>query len=106
MPFLLISTYTNMGLCYLFRALGFTINTVTYTQPIWLVILLVLIGAAVGMGTRNFIALTQLPPFYMFLLPIMTLVLSFVMVPIRIAGLMKCADGLAWGTRIIEEKQS
>ena len=29
-----------------------------------LVILLVLIGAAVGMGTRNFIALTQLPPFY------------------------------------------
>lgn len=106
MPFLLISTYSNMGLCFIFRKMGFSINSITYTQPLWVVMLLVLIGAAVGMGTRNFVALTQLPPYYMFLLPVMTLVLSFVMVPIRIVGLMKCADGLAWGTRVIEDKQT
>ena len=106
MPFLLISTYSNMGLCFIFRKMGFSINSITYTQPLWVVMLLVLIGAAVGMGTRNFVALTQLPPYYMFLMPVMTLVLSFVMVPIRIVGLMKCADGLAWGTRVLEDKQT
>ena len=106
MPFLLISTYSNMGLCFIFRKMGFSINSITYTQPLWVVMLLVLIGAAVGMGTRNFVALNQLPPYYRFLMPVLTLVLSFVVVPIRIVGLMKCADGLAWGTRVLEDKQT
>ena len=106
MPFLLISTYTNMGLCQLFRSLGFPMNTITYNQPVWMVLILVLLGAAVGMGIRNFIALTQLPPYYMLLLPLITLVLSFVMVPVRIIGLIKCADSLAWGTRKVEENEA
>ena len=106
MPFLLVSTYTNLGLCFLFRRLGFEIYSITYTQPIWMIILLVVLGAAVGMGTRNFIALTNLPPKYMLLLPLMTLVFSFVMTPIRIIGLLKCADGLSWGTRILDKEQT
>ena len=106
LPFLLISTYSNMILCHIFRLMGYPLHTITYTQPLWVVLLLVLIGAAVGMGTRNFAALTQLPPYYMFLLPVMTLVLSFVMAPLRIVGLMKCADGLAWGTRVLDESKS
>lgn len=101
MPFLLVSTYANIILCYLFRLSGFQLHSIAYSEPLWVLCLLVLIGAAVGMGLRNFVAMTQLPPFYLLLMPFMTLIFSFVMVPIRITGLMQCADGLAWGTREI-----
>ncbi len=105
MPFLLISTYTNIGLCFLYRKLGYEMYSLPYSLPPWLMLLLILLGAAVGMGIRHFIALTKLPPYYMALMPLITLVLSFVMTPIRIIGLMKCADGLSWGTRDLEEEQ-
>lgn len=106
MPFLLISTYTNIGLCFLYRKLGYPMYSLPYSLPPWLMLLLILLGAAVGMGIRHFIALTKLPPYYMALMPLMTLILSFVMTPIRIVGLLKCADGLSWGTRDLEEEQS
>ena len=106
MPFLLLSTYTNIGLCFLYRKLGYELYSLPYSLPPLLMIFLILLGAAVGMGIRHFIALTKLPPYYMALMPLMTLILSFVMTPIRIIGLMKCADGLPWGTRDLEEEQT
>lgn len=99
LPFLLISTYTNAILCYVFKRIGFAIYSVPYSEPLWMIILLVLVGAGVGIGLRNVRALRQLPPYFVLLLPGLTLVLSLVMAPLRILGLMKCADGLAWGTR-------
>ncbi|MBR3202178.1 MAG: glycosyltransferase [Solobacterium sp.] len=105
MPFLLISTYTNALLCFIFRVLGWGIVSVTYLVPVWMILILMFVGAGFGMGTRNLKALLQLPPYFMFVLPFITFVLSFVMAPLRIIGLMKCADGLAWGTRAIEVQE-
>lgn len=104
LPFLLISTYTNMILCFLFRVLGYGIISIEYTVPFWMIVILVFVGAGFSMGSRNIRALFQMPPYVIFLLPLLTLVLSFVMAPLRILGLMKCADGLAWGTRAIVEE--
>ena len=105
MPFLLVSTYTNIVLCMGMRILGLSMRSIVYTEPVWLVILLILIGAAVGMGGRNMRAILQLPPYYILFLPVVTLVLSAVMTPIRIVGLMKCADSLGWGTRVTHEQR-
>ena len=105
LPFLLVSTYTNAILCFFARMAGYGLHTVTYNEPFWMIMILMFVGAGFGMGGRNFKALLQLPPFYLLLLPLITFVLSFVMAPLRILGLMKCADGLAWGTRVIEEEE-
>ena len=106
LPFLLISTYTNMILCFIFRMLGYSIRTIAYTEPIGLVLTLILVGAAFGLGSRNWKALLRLPPWYLLLLPVLTLVLSFVMAPLRIYGLMCCADGLGWGTRVLTAEEA
>lgn len=106
MPFLLLSTYTNALFCFILRAQGYDIYTISYNMPFWLITILMFVGAGFGMGSRNFKALLQLPPYLMFLLPVLTIVLSFIMAPLRILGLMKCADGLAWGTRVIEDESS
>ena len=105
LPFLLVSTYTNAILCFFARMAGYGLHTVTYNEPFWMIMILMFVGTGFGMGGRNFKALLQLPPFYLLLLPLITFVLSFVMAPLRILGLMKCADGLAWGTRVIEEEE-
>ncbi|MBQ9009094.1 MAG: glycosyltransferase [Clostridia bacterium] len=105
MPFLLVSTYTNMFLCMAARILGLSMRSIIYTEPVWLIAVLILIGAAIGVGGRNLRAMLQLPPYYILCLPVVTLVLSLVMSPIRIVGLMKCADGLGWGTRVTHEQQ-
>lgn len=104
LPFLLISTYTNAILCYVFRLSGFNIHAINYTIPLWLSIVLIFVGAGFNVGVRNFKALLQLPPYFVLLLPFIVLILSLIMSPLRIIGLMKCADGLDWGTRNIDDQ--
>ena len=41
--------------------------------------------------------------YYTLLLPVFILVLTVVMVPIRLLGLMRCSDDMGWGTRKLEE---
>lgn len=101
MPFMLLSVYANIVLCSLLRQSGFYIHSITYTQPMWKVATLILTGAIVGFGFRNYKALIKMHPNYIFILPVTTLILSFVMAPIRLIGLSKCADSLSWGTRAI-----
>ena len=107
MPVLLVSVYADYILCIVLKLLGFYIDTLTYTQPFVVVAVFVLIGAIFGFGLRNVKSFLRMPWYYVLLIPMLTLVLSFFFVPIRLLGLMKCADGLSWGTRTVmngEEK--
>ena len=107
MPVLLVSVYADYILCIVLKLLGFYIDTLTYTQPFVVVAVFVLIGAIFGFGLRNIKSFLRMPWYYVLLIPMLTLVLSFFFVPIRLLGLMKCADGLSWGTRTVmngEEK--
>lgn len=104
MPVLLISIYANIGLCYLFKSFGVQIETISYTEALWLTILLIIVGAILSFGSRNIKVLSQLPFYYVLLLPVFIVVLTIVMVPVRIIGLMRCADDLGWGTRKIKNE--
>lgn len=88
MPVLLISIYANIGLCYLFKSFGVQIETISYTEALWLTILLIIVGAILSFGSRNIKVLSQLPFYYVLLLPVFIVVLTIVMVPVRIIGLM------------------
>lgn len=99
MPLLLIGMYANIFLCFLARTLGFAVNTINYTEPLVLTLVLILFGAVFGFGARNIKVLIHQPLSSLLLLPFMTLFLSLVMAPLRLLGLMRCADDLDWGTR-------
>lgn len=102
LPLLLFSVYTNMILCGIFRAMGYHLDTMVYTDPIRTIIVLIFVGATVSLGTRNIKIFSHVSPDHILFLPIMVVVLSVFMAPIRIIGLMKCADSLGWGTRTTE----
>ncbi|MBQ7736901.1 MAG: glycosyltransferase [Oscillospiraceae bacterium] len=99
MPFMLFSVLGNNVLCALFRALGYHIPGLHISQSLAAVFGLIVLGSIVGFGGRNIRSFRRLPLYYILVIPVLTLVLSFVLAPIRILGLMKCADGLGWGTR-------
>lgn len=106
MPFLLISVYGDFFLCIFFKLLGFPIETIIYAEPFLMVLGLIVLGAVLGFGLRNIRSFLKMPYYYVLFIPVLTLVLSFVFVPIRLLGLMKCADGLSWGTRETEKKDA
>ena len=60
---------------------------------------MIVLGCIFSFGTRNIKVMSQLPWYYIPLIPVFILVLTIIMVPIRLVGLAQCADGKGWGTR-------
>ena len=67
------------------------------------IILYVLLGMIFSFGGRNFKAMSRMKWYYVFLIPVFIIVLSIIMCPIRLLGLMRCSDDLGWGTRNLTE---
>lgn len=99
MPFMLMSVYLSNIICFILRLMGRFLSFLVYPFPLPVTVLLIIIGSVFGFGSRNIRIMKSLPLYYIFLFPIIVLVLSLFMAPIRILGLMRCADGLPWGTR-------
>lgn len=58
---------------------------------------------SISFGSRNIKVMRSVKWYYTLLLPVFILVLTVVMVPIRLLGLMLCSDDMEWGTRKLEE---
>ena len=106
MPLLLFSIYGNILLCTLVRSLGYHIDTLVYHDSLPVIAALIFVGSTVSLGSRNIRIFSHVSPDYILFLPVMVLVLTVFMAPIRVIGLMKCADSLGWGTRVIEEQKA
>ena len=104
MPILLVSVYLNTIACHILKYLGADIGNTIYEGPMWLMPVFAVLGCYLGFGIRHIRAFRNLPWFYFLLIPVLVLILSFLMAYIRIAGLMRCADGTGWGTRVLEEE--
>lgn len=98
LPMLLISFGVNI---FLLKILNIT--TIVYTASWWEIILYVLLGMIFSFGGRNFKAMFRMKWYYVFLIPVFIIVLSIIMCPIRLLGLMRCSDDLGWGTRNLTE---
>lgn len=98
LPMLLISFGVNI---FLLKILNIT--TIVYTASWWEIILYVLLGMIFSFGGRNFKAMSRMKWYYVFLIPVFIIVLSIIMCPIRLLGLMRCSDDLGWGTRNLTE---
>ena len=103
MPFLFLSVVGNQLLCRLASALDYSVEPIGYSASLWMVLALVLLGSILSFGVRNIKSFVRMPAHYLLMIPVLTLVLSLVLAPIRILGLMKCADSLDWGTRDLGE---
>ena len=103
MPFLFLSVISNQLLCSLASVLGYTVDTISYSKSLGMVLVLVLLGSVLSFGLRNIKSFLKMPIENLLIIPILTLVLSLLLAPIRILGLMRCVDGLPWGTRNIGE---
>ncbi len=105
MPFLLVSVYFNIIFCAVLRSFGLMVNGVEYSEAIIVTIAFILVGCILSFGLRNAKALSGLPFYYILLLPLFVLILTCIMVPVRIIGLARCADNLAWGTRKLKSER-
>lgn len=99
MPMILISVYVNSGMCILLNHLGFNVVTINYTQNLLFTGIMIVLGCIFSFGTRNIKVMSNLPFYYVLLIPVFIFVLTIIMVPIRLVGLAQCADGKGWGTR-------
>ena len=99
MPMMLISVYMNALLCIILNHCGADIPTINYTGAIYATVLLIILGCIFSFGARNIKVMLDLPFYYTLLIPIFIFVLTIIMVPVRLVGLSKCADGMGWGTR-------
>ena len=106
MPILLISLYLNYLSCMILKSFGVAVLGVIYTGPVWLLPVLIIMSCILGFGVRHIRVFLNLPWYYILFIPVLILVLSFLMVYIRIAGLMRCADGTRWGTRFVSDEVS
>lgn len=102
-PMMLVSVYANTIICKVLNILGCAIPTLAYTAPWWQIILFILLGCIISFGSRNIKVMRSVKWYYTLLLPVFILVLTVVMVPIRLLGLMLCSDDMEWGTRKLEE---
>lgn len=106
MPFLLAGTWGSIFLCNILRSRGLMYNSFSYMQPWWQTVLLIFAGIIIGVGGRNYRAFRNLPFFYVLILPFLMIILTFVLPPVRLLGLMLCADNLDWGTRKVGTQES
>ena len=102
-PMMLVSVYANTIICKVLNILGCAIPTLAYTAPWWQIILFILLGCIISFGSRNIKVMRSVKWYYTLLLPVFILVLTVVMVPIRLLGLMLCSDDMECGTRKLEE---
>lgn len=105
LPFMLISVYVNTAICQVLRWTGHFYRFTEYPFSFPAVLVLIIIGSIFSFGSRNIRIMKYLPLYYLLLFPVIVLVLSVFMAPIRLLGLMRCADGLSWGTRRLEEQK-
>lgn len=102
MPMLLLSVYSTMIICQILKSTGYYIETLTYTEPWWLIIILILLGCIFSFGARNIKVMKNMKWYYTLLIPVFIFILTLIMVPIRLIGLMNCSDDTKWGTRNLE----
>jgi hyaluronan synthase len=103
MPMMLISVYVNTFVCQILNHVGFAIPTLNYTDAWWQIILFIILGCILSFGARNINVMRQLKWYYTLMIPVFIAVLTVVMVPVRLLGLMRCSDDLGWGTRKLKE---
>ena len=103
MPMALISIYINMFVCFILKQNGVEYGSIDYTTTIWTTIALILLGCIFSFGVRNIKVFKSQPWYYILLIPVFIVVLTMIMVPVRIIGLMHCADDMGWGTRKLTE---
>ncbi len=103
MPMMLVSVYANTIICKVLNMLGCAIPTLAYTAPWWQIILFIFLGCIISFGSRNIKVMRSVKWYYTLLFPVFILVLTVVMVPVRLLGLMRCSDDMGWGTRKLEE---
>ena len=103
MPMMLISVYANMIICKVLNMIGYNIPTLNYTDSWWQIIIFIILGCILSFGARNINVMRQLKWYYTPMIPIFIAVLTVVMVPVRLLGLMRCSDDLGWGTRKLKE---
>ena len=99
LPMLLVSVYANVVICKVLNMLGFAISTLVYTDAWWQILLFIILGSILSFGSRNIHVLRQLKWYYIPLIPVFILILTIIMVPVRLLGLMRCSDDMGWGTR-------
>lgn len=99
MPFLLLSVYINTVVTVILGGCGIRTHALPYSSSLILNVVLILSGACLGFGVRNYRIIKKIPAYYIILFPFLVLFLGFIMAPIRIAGLYRCADAMGWGTR-------
>ena len=104
MPMLLISVYVNALICIILNHCGVNIATINYTGAIYTTIALIILGCIFSFGARNIKVMSNLQFRYTLLIPVFIFVLTIIMVPVRLIGLSKCADGMGWGTRQLTEE--
>lgn len=104
LPFTLLATYLNAIICYLLNSFGFYVATVPFVESFWMTAIYIIFGAMFGFGIRNTKVLSHQPFYVTLLVPVFIFILTFIMVPVRIIGLMRCADDLSWGTRQLGEQ--
>lgn len=105
MPMLLISVYANVAICKILNNVGYMIPTINYTDAWWQIIIFVLLGCILSFGARNIKVMINLKWYYILLTPLFIAILTIIMVPVRLLGLMRCSDDMGWGTRVLKEVQ-
>lgn len=105
MPMMLISVYANTFICQILNRVGYNIPTLNYTDAWWQILLFIILGCIFSFGARNINVMRQLKWYYTPMIPIFIAVLTVVMVPVRLLGLMRCSDDLGWGTRKLQEDE-
>jgi hyaluronan synthase len=105
MPMLLISVYANMAICKILNNIGYAIPTINYTDAWWQILLFIFFGCILSFGARNLKVMLNLKWYYTLMIPLFIAILTIIMVPVRLLGLMRCSDDMGWGTRQLVETE-
>ena len=99
MPFLLVSLLAVNLLSLLTILSGQMLRQLPSPFGWGTTLLLILAGSIFGFGARNIRIMKHIPLRWILFFPVIILVLSVFMAPVRLIGLARCADGITWGTR-------
>lgn len=102
MPVALVAIYVNIIINKTLFLLGWPIAELGYSDKWWIILFFIILGAMLSFGARNIKVLLNLKWYYFLLSPLFVFILTIIMTPIRIIGLMRCSDNMGWGTRVTE----